>query len=519
MESVTCQVNNALQYESKLLKNECLEKCLFNGGSIALFGAGAVIKHLELDKRWLTVDIVHSNVNAIADKELLMFLEKSTSGDLEFNGGFLKVVMSRSMHGSDQKMFGSVLIARVSWPRRCSKRVGFLKCVDQRDVAFMVDDLSGLMIGERMICCEPCNMYHDSVVITGLDRDVSETEILEVLRAATNRKILKFILLRENVENNPSVATCEEVLRKEIYRFMPKGSPSRKKDGFTKAAITFDGSLHLEAAQALEQIDGMVLRGCLYWQKIRCQQLFHSSIYCLALVYHVIRNQLGSLLASFRQREGVECKLERNNNGSYIVKISATATKVVAEMRKPLEELMNGKIVDHVDITPTVVQHLSQKRFIDSLLALHEKKQLEVHLRGELLPPDLIKIVVQTFGPDLSALKEKVPGAEFSLNTKRHCICIDGTKDMKLKVDIISEIAQRSFPTQTTGDKADCPVCLGEMEDPYRLEACRHVFCRSCLLKKCESAIKRQEGFPLCCIHQGCGEPILLADLKSAIVE
>ncbi|KAJ8544008.1 hypothetical protein K7X08_025626 [Anisodus acutangulus] len=261
MESVTCQVNNALQYESKLLKNECLEKCLFNGGSIALFGVGSVIKHLELDKRWLTVDIFHSNVNAIADKELLMFLEKATSGS---------------------------------------------------------------------ICTEG---------------------------------------------------------------------------------------------------------------------------------------------------PGVECKLERNNNGSYIVKISATATKVVAEMRKPLDELMNGKIVDHVDITPT------------------------------------------TFGPDLSALKEKVPGAEFSLNTKRHCICIDGTKDMKLKVDIISEIAQRSFPTQTTGDKADCPVCLGEMEDPYRLEACRHVFCRSCLLKQCESAIKSQEGFPLCCIHQGCGEPILLADLKSAIVE
>ncbi|KAK4366997.1 hypothetical protein RND71_014877 [Anisodus tanguticus] len=53
--------------------------------------------------------------------------------------------------------------------------------------------------------------------------------------------------------------------------------------------------------------------------------------------------------------EGAECKLERNNNGSYIVKISATATKVVAEMRRPLEQLMKGKIVDHVDITPRLV--------------------------------------------------------------------------------------------------------------------------------------------------------------------
>lgn len=219
---------------------------------------------------------------------------------------------------------------------------------------------------------------------------------------------------------------------------------------------------------------------------------------------------------------------------------------------------MKGKIVDHVDITPKVVRLLfsregnnimrtiqretgtyiyfdkhsllvsifgsldnvdrARQRFIDSLLALHENKQLEVHLRGGHLPHDLMKRVVQTFGPDLSALKEKVPGAEFSLNTKRHCIYMNGTKDMKQNVeDIISEIAQRSFPTQTTGDDADCPVCLCGLEDPYKLEACCHLFCRTCLLEQCESAIKSREGFPICCLHQGCAEPILLADLKSLL--
>ncbi|KAF3652298.1 hypothetical protein FXO37_17592 [Capsicum annuum] len=151
----------------------------------------------------------------------------------------------------------------------------------------------------------------------------------------------------------------------------------------------------------------------------------------------------------------VNCKLERNDNGSYIVRISATPTLVVAELRRLLELLMRGKIVQHVDITPTVVKFLfsreginimrtvhgetrayihldkhslhikifssldnvdrAEQRFIDSLLALHESKQLEVHLRGGLLPPDLMKRVVIPFGPDLSMVKEKVPGAEFSL--------------------------------------------------------------------------------------------------------
>ncbi|KAF3634763.1 hypothetical protein FXO38_24974 [Capsicum annuum] len=218
----------------------------------------------------------------------------------------------------------------------------------------------------------------------------------------------------------------------------------------------------------------------------------------------------------------VNCKLERNDNGSYIVRISVTSTIVVAELKRPLELLMRGKIVQCVDITSTVVKllffregikimrtvygeirayiHLdkhslhvrifyfsdnvdrAEQRFIDSLMALHESKQLEVHLRGGLLPPDLMKRVITTFGPDLSVLKEK-----------------------------------SSFPTKTTGDEAHCAVCLCELEDPYRLEACTHAFCRSCLLEQCESAIKSWEGFPMCYLRSGCGEPFLLVDLKSLL--
>uniref|UniRef100_A0A0V0J057 RNA helicase n=1 Tax=Solanum chacoense TaxID=4108 RepID=A0A0V0J057_SOLCH len=611
MESVTFQVNDALEYESKLLRNECLEKCLFNGGSaasasVALFGAGAVIKHLELEKRCLTVDIFPSNGNAIDDKELLMCLERATSGNIcmvhkysgmgqdkeenkwgtvkfltpdaaeqatflnkvEFNGGFLKMVPSRSIHSSDQKMFRSVLKAKVSWPRRYSKGVGFLRC-DPMDVPLILDDISDLMIGGNVIRCEASDKNPDNIVITRLDRDIAETEILEVLRATTNRRILDFFLVRGDSVENPPIATCEEALRKEISPFMPKKVPfvnsvrvqvfqPKLTDYFAKAAIIFDGSLHLEAAKALEQIDGMVLPGCLPWQKIRCERLFHSSVSCPAAVYHVIRNQLDSLLASLRRRKVGKCELQRNDNGSCTVRISATATKVVADLRRPLEQLMKGKIVDHVDITPKVVQLLfsregsnimrtiqretgtyiyfdkhsllvsifgsldnvdrAQHRFIGSLLALHENKQLEVHLRGGLLPLDLMKRVVQSFGPDLSGLKLKVPDAEFSLNTKRHCISIKGTKDMKQKVeDIISEIAQSGLPSRMMDDEIDCPICLCELEDAYRLEGCTHTFCRSCLLEQCESAIRSREGFPLCCMHKGCGAHILVSDLRSLL--
>ena len=71
-----------------------------------------------------------------------------------------------------------------------------------------------------------------------------------------------------------------------------------------KALIIFDGRLHLEAAKALEQLEGKVLPGCHSWQKIKCQQLFHTSLSCQVSVYIVIQKQLDSLLASFRHLKG-----------------------------------------------------------------------------------------------------------------------------------------------------------------------------------------------------------------------
>ncbi|KAK9949464.1 hypothetical protein M0R45_004983 [Rubus argutus] len=79
--------------------------------------------------------------------------------------------------------------------------------------------------------------------------------------------------------------------------------------------------------KALEQLEGKVLPGFLPWQKMKCQQLFHSSLSCSAPVYRVIKKQLDPLLQSFRNLKGVECSLEKYDNGSCRVKISATCYK------------------------------------------------------------------------------------------------------------------------------------------------------------------------------------------------
>ncbi|KAG5529523.1 hypothetical protein RHGRI_030052 [Rhododendron griersonianum] len=617
MDTVSSLLNVVLDYERKWLQNECMEKYLYPGGPglsppVALFGAGAEIRHLELEKRCLTVDVFHSDANTVDDKELLSFLERNASSSIcavqkfsgigkdsdekekwgrvtfitpeaatkasecspiEFKGSWLRIIPSRSTFGGDHKMFSSAAVrAKVSWPRKLSEGLGFVRC-NRYDVDRVVDNLSDLLIGEKFVHCEPSTEYPDSVKITGLDRGLSEAEISDVLRAATDRRILGFSLVRGEAVENPPCSACEEALLRELSPFIPKRNPygngvrvqvfqPEPKVPFMTAEIMFDGSLHLEAAKALEQIEGKVLPGCLPWQKIKCQQLFHSSVSCPAPAYLVIKDQLDFLLARFKRRKGAECYLHKNKNGSYRVKISANATKTVAELRRPLEQLMGGKIIDQPSLTPPILHHLfsrdgiilmksvqretgthilfdrhaltvrifgslenvdlAEHRLVKSLVNLNESKQLEIHLRGGALPPDLMKEVVKKFGPDLHGLKEKLPGVEFSFNSHRHVIAIIGDKEVKQKAeDAINEIAQTCsavpFPSAQgveNGSGDGLPICLCEVEEGYRLESCGHLNCCQCLVEQCESAIRSEDRFPIRCAREGCGAHVLLSDLR-----
>lgn len=358
MNTASMLVDDVLEYEKKRLRSECMEKYLYHGSGssspVALFGPGAEIKHLELEKHSLSVDVFHPNINAIDDKELLMFFEKKTSGCIcavnkfagtmkdgedrekwgritflspdaakraaeldeeEFCGSTLKILLSQSATGGDKTFSFPEVKATIFWPRRPSKGYGIIKC-DKNDVNFMLRDFYNLAIGGRYVRCAPSNKSMDCIMINGLDKELPENEIFDVLRSATSRRILDFFVVRGDAVGNPSCSACEEALFKEISPLMPKRNPlisscrvqvfpPERKDSFMKALINFDGRLHLEAAKALEKIEGQVLPGCLSWQKIKCQQMFHSSLIFPAPVYHVISEQLEKVLAGFNNLNGI----------------------------------------------------------------------------------------------------------------------------------------------------------------------------------------------------------------------
>ncbi|OAY64382.1 putative uncharacterized protein, chloroplastic [Ananas comosus] len=606
MEKVCCLFNNALERERQWMRHECTEKCLYHGGlgsspSIALFGSGAEIKHLELEKRYLTVEIFHLKANELNDRELLKIVDRCGNGianyhkhpanaqgglesnkwgkvtflnpegaenavanlnKVELNGSFLKV-LPVSAFNHKALPFPTVR-AKVYWLHRPSKGVALVSCAKE-DVDFIAKDCFALIIGDRYVNCNVSVKYPNCLFVTGIPKDIGEQEVYDAFKNATKRRILSVRLLRGDAINNLPVSTYAEALVKEIAPFMPnKNLPNcnfqvevynyEPKDYMVKAMITFDGSLHAEAANALDHIQGKVLSGCFPWQKIQCQHIFSSCLSCPSRIYFVIKGQLDHLL------EGAYYKQDKNVNGSIRITISANSPKIIADLRKPLEQLMKGKTISHQSLTPTILQLLlsrdgvtlmkdverstktyifydrynlnvkvfgphngvadAEEKLVQSLLSFHENRPLDIRLRDRSLPPDLMKEVVQRFGPDLHGLKEKAPGVEVLLNTRFHILSVRGSKELKQRVqEIVNELVLSLGSTSLAiqPSEATCPICLCELEDPYRLEECGHSFCRNCLIEQCESAIRSHDRFPLCCTKESCGEPLLLVDLRSLL--
>ncbi|XP_048555312.1 ATP-dependent RNA helicase DEAH12, chloroplastic-like isoform X2 [Triticum urartu] len=627
MEKVFCTVNSALECEGKILRNECLERNLFPGrpGSspIALFGSGAEIKHLELGGRYLTVEVLHQNAHDIDDKELIFLVDSIGSGianfhkstgsfriasdgikwgkftflkpenaedavsklnGIEFNGSSLKLVPVCTF--DNRGLPFPAVRAKLCWPRRHSSGRALITCASG-EAEFVVNDCFALGIGGRYIKCRVSTKYENCVFAEGIPMHVTEPELYDAFRSTTARRILNIRLLRVkgNAIASPSVSTCEEELVREISPFMSNKSfpgqnfrvevfPPEENDSLTRATITFDGSLHREAARALDHLEGHFLPCCQPWQIIQCNHVFHSTLSCPVRVYNVISQEVASLLESFQSQKGVSYNFEKTENGIFRLKLTANATKTIADLRRPLEILMKGKTINHPDLTLSAVQlllsrdgvaHLksieqetgtyimydrqslnikvfghqdqmaaAEVKLVHALRQLLEKKPLEIYLRGHNLPPDLMKKTVENFGVDLEGFNKEMPEIKVELHQHRHLLKVWGSKEDKRRVErMISELASFKhsslvqLASENVGGKEDnqrvdydepsedaCPICLCEIEDPFRLESCGHMFCLACLVDQCESAMKSHDGFPICCLKTGCKEPLLVIDLK-----
>uniref|UniRef100_A0A453E704 RNA helicase n=1 Tax=Aegilops tauschii subsp. strangulata TaxID=200361 RepID=A0A453E704_AEGTS len=357
MEKVFCIVNNALECEGKLMRNECLERSLFperSGSSpIALFGSGAEVKHLELGKRYLTVEVLHQNASDINDKELISLVDSLVSGIANFHksSGNFRL-------GSDETKWG---------------KITFLKPENAEDAVSKLNGVEFHGSSLRIVpVCSPDNQgLRFPSVRAKLCWPRKESRGLALVTCATTIA-------------SPSVSVCEEVLIREISPFMPNKSfpgksflvevfPPEENDSMMRATLTFDGNLHREAARALDHLEGSILPCCQPWQIIQCKHVFHSTMSCSVRAYNVISQEVTSLLESFRSQKGVSYNYEKTENGIFRVRLTANATKTIADLRRPLEILMKGKTIDHPDLTLSAVQMLLSRDGVAHLKSIEQE--------------------------------------------------------------------------------------------------------------------------------------------------
>eukprot|EP01018_Ginkgo_biloba_P028693 Gb_34264 [translate_table: standard] len=614
MQKACDMLADVLKCERRWMDNECMEKCLFYASRgkhspVALFGAGAEIKHLEMEDKFLSVEVCHPNVQSLDEKELLKMFDSCTDGiagyhkysgpqqegeatakwgmitfispeaaqtavrslrNVQLGGSYLSVCPLKVSPVIDHKKPGFPAVkAMLTWPRRQSKGIAIIRCADE-DVDIIALTCSGMSIGRSRVHCKRGRSMN-SIVMTGLDIEVTEKQLWQALQLVTARTIVDLFILRLPAGAQPSKAACEVALLKELAVFVPQGKfqvvvhNCDPKDFNTRALVIFDGSIHLRAAMALFHLQGKVLSVCMPWQKISCQQTFYSTVLCPAPIYSVLKTELHTLIESLQQQNaGLMLNLDRTEYGSHRVKISSNTMEAVAKCRSSLEQLLKGTVVADDKLDPAAVQilftregfqlqkslerqtktcilfekrNLSIKIFgpaykidgtikdlVHGLMLLHESKRHEIPLRGEGMPYGVMKEIVNRFGADLNGLKELIPEVEFILDTRRHVLSVHGSREAKIKAGHVITDTAKSLKGLENGilteleERANaCPICFCDIEDCYRLEGCGHGFCRSCLVDQCNSAMRHHEGFPLVCAHENCNSLVLIADLKSLL--
>ncbi|XP_078435393.1 ATP-dependent RNA helicase DEAH11, chloroplastic-like [Wolffia australiana] len=588
-------VNDALDCLTRYVRTECTFKSLFRPATrgfsapVALFGAGADIRHLELDGRLLELEISHPEAKFLSELDILMAVDGHISGvagvrryvddprlwgnilflcpeDVEtatealtavkIRGALLKVravatrLASFSGDGSP-----SMVTAKIFWPRKPCRGRAQVHCTPGT-AELVAGNLDGVVIGGRVVIADVSPVISDCVIVGGLGEEAIEEEVYAAVAGETAAmSIVRVHVFRGGLVLEPPANALEEAILREVAPFVSRKGvrvqildPGAPQNSLTRALVSFDGKMHQEAASALSHLVGRALPICRPWQKIRCQQLFSSSLVCPPAVFPTIKSQLLSLIQRFNCLPGFKVVLEEMESGVHRVKMFANCTKMIADMRRPLEELVKGRVVELAVVaaqqirsrdgaaaarsvgweTRTYILHdkrsggirifgatddvaTAERRLIAALLSLREQAQLKVSLRGGGRPPDLVKRLVDQFGPDLRGLQDEVPGATFLLDVRRHVLHIRGDMDHRRKVE---EIIQPQ-----DGNAECCPICLCQLEEPFQLEGCGHCFCRGCLAEQLESTIRNREGFPVCCLAEEgqCREPFLLQDLRDLV--
>ncbi|XP_028412748.1 ATP-dependent RNA helicase DEAH12, chloroplastic-like [Dendronephthya gigantea] len=140
---------------------------------------------------------------------------------------------------------------------------------------------------------------------------------------------------------------------------------------------------------------------------------------------------------------------------------------------------------------------------------LRKTRHSEIDLRHSDRPVGAIREILKHFGKDLNKLVEG-EDCQASMEIRRRKLVLHGSKEAVNKVQNKVEEFLQTLPNsqrETANLVNECPVCFGEVEDPYLLTLCGHAYCFACItqyLNNVFDSVKSADMFPQKCMCEKC---------------
>ena len=461
------------------------------------------------------------------------------------------------------------LRAKLEWCRRPSKGSAFVEFSDIRLVSNILRNHRCLVVGGTNARLARSKKDDNQIYVNGLSKFVNE----EVLRHSfvnnfglNDDHIVRASVVRERVQTSGSeIETIRRRLSAHLERYVTDGrfnlqlKPPKDKD-FTFVAFASFSIIEEGRNACLNLVENFRPNGEIINSSVSLQ----ASLLVIRTVFEQINSDILKSIARLNKNEGINIRHRILRNGNCAIDMNCDHIDTLHRVRRKLDKLIQGKKMTKQDF-PNIHELFTRSGKYElrnigsrtSTLIIDDYRILEISIFGDrrnqneaftllqeylhkltqgvtrtlaLKGPDkpygVIKKMFILYDIDLGKMKRNIRGLHcLQIDLRNHTVSINGLAESVdesiLEINnVIDDLRNTQNCDHVENEEHQCSICFMEIDDGeiYRLEACGHPFCKTCIVPQLESAVGNND-FPITCCKEDCGELWSWRDLNSVSLQ
>jgi ATP-dependent RNA helicase DHX8/PRP22 len=461
------------------------------------------------------------------------------------------------------------LRAKLEWCRRPSKGSAFVEFSDIRLVSNILRNHRCLVVGGTNARLARSKKDDNQIYVNGLSKFVNE----EVLRHSfvnnfglNDDHIVRASVVRERVQTSGSeIETIRRRLSAHLERYVTDGrfnlqlKPPKDKD-FTFVAFASFSIIEEGRNACLNLVENFRPNGEIINSSVSLQ----ASLLVIRTVFEQINSDILKSIARLNKNEGINIRHRILRNGNCAIDMNCDHIDTLHRVRRKLDKLIQGKKMTKQDF-PNIHELFTRSGKYElrnigsrtSTLIIDDYRILEISIFGDrrnqneaftllqeylhkltqgvtrtlaLKGPDkpygVIKKMFILYDIDLGKMKRNIRGLHcLQVDLRNHTVSINGLAESVdesiLEINnVIDDLRNTQNCDHVENEEHQCSICFMEIDDGeiYRLEACGHPFCKTCIVPQLESAVGNND-FPITCCKEDCGELWSWRDLNSVSLQ